>query len=139
MVLFMKITKFVPQDKKEEFMLRLRKGVDGLGMTANISSSGKGISIGTVRLKVSKIHTGSYDERYGGNYRIDTDKKGNKVAVNIHMPEHVLKLRKSKALNYDDWVEFNEMLNKVADNLGVSLNLKSSWGWVREGKTWGSW
>lgn len=134
----MRTTRFQPKEKLHLFIRTFKARIDRAGMTAKIYESSGNVKIDSIRLKKAEYHTGGYDERYGGNWFIEHE-KGKPIARNVHFPNIKAKIRRTKHLNYDDWVRFNTIFNKTADDLGIIVNLKSAWGWIRRGREWGSW
>lgn len=136
----MKTTNFRPAEKLDHYVYNLKIALDRQGMTSDITKEGSNVAIRNVRLKTAKPHTAPYDERYGGNYHLETI-DGKLWGVNNYMPDTKVPIKKSKALNYDDWVVFNETVNRLADRMQVTFNLQSSWkgSFIRHGETWGSW
>lgn len=136
----MKTTRFAPAEKIDNYIYNLKIALDRHGMTSDITREGNNIAIRTVRLKTAKPHTAPYDERYGGNYHLETV-GGNLYGVNNYSPNIRVRIKRSKALNYDDWAVFNDAVNRLADRMQVTFNLQSSWkgSFIRQGETWGSW
>lgn len=91
---------------------KLQIALDQSRFTADVS-----ISIHDVRLKESK--------RYCGNHPFACP-----IDVNHFRRSH----KKHKYLEGADWVAFNDMINDVLDDLGVSANVRSSLVIIRKGR-----
>lgn len=146
----MKTTKFEPKEKLDVFAMELRQKILNAKMTADVDVISTGnINITNARLNEPAYHTAAYDPRYGSdNWYIDEEeipgkKKGTvqviPVARNVFDANMKIPIKKSRHLNYDDWNEINTVINKVADQYGVTFNLKSATHTIRQGVDWGCW
>ena len=146
----MKTTRFEPKERLDVFAMELRDRISKTNMTADVDITSTGnINISKAKLNEAAYHTAPYDERYGNqNWYIDKEevpgkKKGTiqviPVARNVFDAEMKIAIKKSKYLNYDDWNVINTIINKVADQYGVTFNLKSATHTIRQGADWGCW
>ena len=146
----MKTTKFEPKEKLDVFVLELREQILKAKMTADVDiTSTRNINISKVKLNEAVYHTAPYDQRYGNsNWYIDEEevpgkKKGTTqivpVARNVFDGNMRIPIKKSKRPNYDDWCILNQIINEIADEYGVTFNLKSTTHTIRQGADWGFW
>lgn len=133
----MQTTKFEPKEKLGQFVREFAKRLGKAGMVGKVYEKDGNVKFEEIRMKEPHLYTANVDgAHYGGNWRLGED---DKTAYNVYDPRVTQKLHMRHELNYEDWVVFDELVNKVADDLKVEFNLKSKWGSIRAGTQWGEW
>lgn len=125
----MRFWKIEPKHKTEQLIKQLKQTLEKNYKVTLYKTSQNSFNM-TLMLKEAKPYTLKY--QLSKNYIIISE-NGKLYAQNVHFPDLKLKIKKMYYLNEENWIEINETINTLCNQLGISANVKSALIWIRKG------